>query len=283
MNLSPRITVLWAACLGLAAAPAVAQPRIQPFIDHVHLLVPDQAGAIAWYRKYFGAEPYTVLRATGETATAADRVTFGPVQLAAQRATAGAPGSSAGTNLDSIGYSVTDLRATLQRLQGDGVKITEPISSVPGLYPHAFIEDPWGVRIELVEDPQSLGLHHVRMWFSNPPSALRWLASHFGGQVAKFKGRVDGIRYGDVWLFVEQGTRPSSTGHAIDHIGFRVVDTVSSYLGEVSATAKVTTPARDASVAGATINIAFIDGPDGMRFEIVKRCPELAGGCEPTR
>ena len=34
---------------------------------------------------------------------------------------------------------------------------------VPGLFKIAFIFDPWGTRIELAEDPDYLGFHHIHL------------------------------------------------------------------------------------------------------------------------
>ena len=37
----------------------------------------------------------------------------------------------------------------------------------------AFIEDPWGTRIEVVQDPQKLGFHHLHVR-RQPPATLAW-------------------------------------------------------------------------------------------------------------
>ena len=51
-----------------------------------------------------------------------------------------------------------------------------------------------------------------------------WYLDRFGGEPAKLKGSLEGIRYGDVWLFMEQGTTMPSRGHTIDHVGWRMPD-----------------------------------------------------------
>ena len=66
---------------------------------------------------------------------------------------------------------------------------------VPDLFRIAFVEDPWGTRIEVAEDPQLLGLHHVHMRGPDPDQVFSWLLDTFGGQRTKLKGQLDGIKY----------------------------------------------------------------------------------------
>ena len=90
-----------------------------------------------------------------------------------------------------------------------------------GMFKLAFVEDPWGTRLEIVQDSAKLGLHHVHLRAPNPDTALAWYASTFGGTIGKLKDRIDGINYGGVWLLAQKGEAVPSAGHAIDHIGFR--------------------------------------------------------------
>jgi hypothetical protein len=74
------------------------------------------------------------------------------VWLALDKATAQ---PSRGHAIDHIGFRMPDLAAAAEELKGKGVTFTtEPHEGPPG--PHApalmsFIEDPWGVRIELLQ------------------------------------------------------------------------------------------------------------------------------------
>ena len=49
-----------------------------------------------------------------------------------------------------------------------------PVRDVSGLFKLGFIEDPWGTRIEVVQDPQKLGLHHVHLRAPDPDATLAW-------------------------------------------------------------------------------------------------------------
>src|SRR4051812_45914467 len=141
------IFVLLCASATLWPVSATAQYEAPPF-DSIHLAVPEISSARDWYLAHMGGN-------VGETA---DRVAFGnwtgdhpiPLQLIFEVSAAARP--SAGSVLDSIGFSFPDLDAKVKQLQADGVKITSPISKTGADWKHAFAEDPWGTRLELVED-----------------------------------------------------------------------------------------------------------------------------------
>ena len=61
--------------------------------------------------------------------------------------------SPRGRTIDHIGFSVSDLDATLARLRKEGIKVTaEPRSIANGQLKFAFIEGPDQMAIELIED-----------------------------------------------------------------------------------------------------------------------------------
>src|SRR5215813_13678196 len=194
----------------IAAAPAAAQTRIEPIVDHIHLNVPDQAKGVEWYQKYFGGKPMT---------EAPDRLMFGDTRLIFLKNDKGQP--SSGSSLDHIGFSVADLDAKMKELEAGGVKVVNPVRDVAGLFKLAFVEDPWGTRIEVVQDSEKLGLHHVHLRGPDPAATLAWFKERFGGSLGKLKDRIDGINYGGVWIVAQKGEATPSQGHAIDHIGFR--------------------------------------------------------------
>src|SRR6266851_6052562 len=137
---------------GVLAAPAAAQTPVLPILDHIHLNVPDQAKAVEWYQKYFGGAPMT---------EAPDRLMFGDTRLIFLKNDKGQP--STGSALDHLGFSFADLDAKMKEFEAAGIKIVTPARDVAGLFKLAFIEDPWGTRIEVVQDPERLGLHHMHL------------------------------------------------------------------------------------------------------------------------
>lgn len=261
MRVVPRVTVFWAVVLVGCATQVFAQTGLANMVDHIHLAVPDPAKGVEWYRKHFGGQPMT---------EGPDRLMFGETRIIFQRNES--PQPSSGSVADHIGFSVKDLDAALKDLQADGAKLVTPTREVEGLFKLAFIDDPWGTRIEVVQDSAKLGLHHVHLRAPDPAAALAWYVDKIGGTLGKLKGRIDGINYGGVWLLVQKGEATPSPGHAIDHIGFRPLNVDSVVAGLKAKNVKVTTEPRPLTLAsGISMRLAFIDGPDGVRIELVQR------------
>jgi len=194
----------------VSVAPAAAQTPILPIVDHIHLNVPDQAKAVEWYQKNFGGQTMT---------EAPDRLKLGDTRLIFLKNDKGQP--STGSALDHLGFSFADLDAKMKEFEAAGIKIVTPARDVAGLFKLAFIEDPWGTRIEVVQDPEKLGLHHMHLRAPDPAATLAWYKEKFGGEVAKLKDRIDGLKYSGVWILVQRGDASPSEGHAIDHIGWQ--------------------------------------------------------------
>jgi len=106
----------------------------------------------------------------------------------------------------------------------------------------------------------------------DPAAALRWYVDTFGGKAGTLKGGIDGVQYGDLWVLVQRGDAVPSAGHSIDHIGFRPTN-LDETVGRLKAkSVKVTSEPRALTLAsGTTMHIAFIEGPDGVRIELVQR------------
>lgn len=269
-RLGPSAAMAALATLTLSA-PVTAQAPTLPY-DHIHLNVPDPPTAAGWYEKHFGGRRLT---------EAPDRLMFGSTRLMFLKMADAKP--SAGTAVDHIGFSFADLDAKMKELEAAGVKIVNPVRDVQGLFKLAFVEDPWGARIEVVQDPELLGLHHVHMRGPDPEQVFIWLLEKFGGQRAQLKGRIDGIKYtgagfSTVWILVQRGEAEPSIGHAIDHIGWRssnLNQTISELKGKG---VTVTSEPRVLNLPnGPPINFSYVAGPAGARIELVER-PGLKPG-----
>jgi catechol 2,3-dioxygenase-like lactoylglutathione lyase family enzyme len=256
-----RVVAFAAVVLAACSTNGFAQTGMANMVDHVHLAVPDPAKGVEWYRKHFGGQPMT---------EGPDRLMFGETRIMFQRNEAAKP--STGSVLDHIGFSVSDLDAVVKNLQADGAKVVTPAREVEGLFKLAFVEDPWGVRLEVVQDAAKLGLHHIHLRAPDPAAALAWYVDKVGGAVTKLKDRIDGISYGGVWLLAQKGEASPSQGHAIDHIGFRPLNVDSVVAGLKTKNVKVTTEPRPLTLpSGTSMRLAFIEGPDGVRIELVQR------------
>jgi catechol 2,3-dioxygenase-like lactoylglutathione lyase family enzyme len=261
MRVVQRVVVVSAVVLMACATQASAQTGFANMVDHLHLAVPDQAKAVDWYRRHFGGQP---------TKEAEDRLMFGDTRVIFQRNEKATP--SAGSVVDHIGFSVADLDAALKALEADGAKLEGPARDVPGLFKLAFVVDPWGTRLEVVQDSAKLGLHHLHLRAPDPNAALAWYASSFGGTIGKLKDRIDGINYGGVWVVAQKGEATPSAGHAIDHIGFRPLNVDNAVAGLKAKNVKVTTEPRPLTLpSGVSMRLAFIEGIDGVRIELVQR------------
>ena len=249
-------------CIFVATLPAQApaQTGFADLIDHLHLAAPDQAKAVEWYRTNFGAEP---------TPEGTDRAMLGTTRLIFQKSDM--PKSSQGSVLEMIGFSVADLDGTMKKLQAATVKVVMPAMTMQGVR-SAWVMDPWGTLIEVVQDEKKLGLHHLVLSTADPAATLAWFASTFGGKVTKAQGGLDGINYGGVWLLAKKGNSEPSAGHSIDHIGFRPANVDASVATMKTKNVKVTTEPRPLTLpSGASMRLAFIEGPGGVRIELVQR------------
>jgi len=260
------------ACFALGAFAGSAAAQTFPY-DHIHVNVPDPAAAANWYEKYFGGKRIT---------EAPDRLMYGSTRFMFIRKVDAKP--STGSAVDHVGFSFADLDAKMKEFEAAGVKIVTPVRDVPGLFKLGFVEDPWGTRIEVVQDPELLGLHHVHMRGPDPEAVFTWLLAKFGGERTKLKGRIDGIKYSapgfsDMWILVQRGDAEPSEGHAIDHIGWRSTGALTKTIDGLRAKGvTVTTEPRPLSLPnGPAINFAYVAGPAGAKIEIVER-PGLKPG-----
>jgi catechol 2,3-dioxygenase-like lactoylglutathione lyase family enzyme len=260
-----------AGCALLAFTGSLAA-QTYPY-DHIHVNVPDAAAAANWYEKYFGGK---------RIAESPNRLMFGSTRFMFLPKKDAKP--SAGSAVDHIGFSFADLDAKMKEFEAAGIKIVTPVRDVPGLFKLGFVEDPWGTRIEVVQDPELLGLHHVHMRGPDPEEVFTWLQAKFGGQRTKFKGRLDSIKYSapgfsDMWILVQKGDAEPSEGHAIDHIGWRSNGPLAKTIEELSGkgVTVLTQPRPLPLPNGPTINFSYVAGPAGAKIELVER-PGLKPG-----
>jgi catechol 2,3-dioxygenase-like lactoylglutathione lyase family enzyme len=288
------------ACGILLTVCAAAQAQLTEPFDHLHLAVPDPEQARDWYLRNIGGN-------VGETP---ERVAFGewkgdhplPIQLLFLQSTAAR--SSKGSTIDHIGFSFANLTAKLAALQAAGVKIVSSVTEVPGLWKQAMIEDPWGTRLELVEDPDALGIHHVELRVADPEESFRWYVRAFGGDRTKYKG-IDAIRYRDLGVFyliiVKDDHAAPSEGHSIDHLGFGPIDLDKVVTDLTAQGMKFTSNPNPRGFPACTFRggggegsvreirrlycaepdqlahrVVFLDGPGGVRIELVQHLE--AGG-----
>jgi catechol 2,3-dioxygenase-like lactoylglutathione lyase family enzyme len=240
--------------------------------DHIHLNEPAAEGS-AWGEKNIpGGRRIT---------EAPNRIMYGAVRL--MFLSPRSSGGSDGSVIEHLGFSVADLDATMKALEN--IKVIEPAKDTAGLYKSALIEDPWGTRIQLVQDPELVGLHHVQLRTPDPDAAYAWLLDTFGGERAKIKGKIDAVKYAGVpgfttvYIIAAKGTSVPSQGRVIDHIGWRSVDPINDTKAMLEGK-KVQLTSQPSPLNlpnGPSINFFYVAGPDGTRIELVER-PGLKPG-----
>ena len=265
-----RISVglaLAAALVVLPSAPAVAADY-----HHVHLIASNATEAIGWYSRHLDCEPLS---------DRDDGVECDGVQIVFE--TVPTLGSSQRTGIDHISFSYEDLTAKMSELErvgvgGRGVRLQRfedgsTLRDVPGLFKYGFVFDPWGTRIELVEDADYLGFHHIHLSSTDPDAALSWYRETFGGESARLRDMLDGVLLNDIWLLAmphEEGVPAATSGRAIDHIAFQVDDldaTTAQLLGAgLDILEAPAVPAGGRTAA----RRAFVAGPDNVSLALVE-------------
>lgn len=246
--------------LVIAAASVQAAATEALTWDHIHLAFQDPHAATEWYIKYLGA----AARPDGM-----DGVFFGPVRFNMRKA-ASVVGSS-GAVIDSVGLSYADVDAQLKVLEGSGAKIVQPGRAMPGMGRTAIIEDPWGTRIELVQDAQVRGFHHVRVRSVDPASMRAWFVEKLGAEPGRIAETQDAVKFDGIWLIIDKVAAPprAADGTTLDHLGFRTKDIKAEIANLQSDGVKVLgDPRQDPNVA--TTFATFFEGPTG-RTELTQR------------
>src|SRR5262245_29399828 len=154
---------LTAAALTAISLTATAATAVAASADlhHIHITASPLEG-VRWYSQQLGCQ------AIPDRPDAAKCGTVEVVFVSQP-----AMGSSQGTGVDHIAFGFADLAAKMADLEkvgvrGSGIRFQRyedgsTVRSVPGQFKAGFIFDPWGTRIELLEDAERTGFHHVHL------------------------------------------------------------------------------------------------------------------------
>jgi catechol 2,3-dioxygenase-like lactoylglutathione lyase family enzyme len=249
-----RSMLLAVVMAAFAISSGAQAPRTIPY-DHIHLAVPDPDKAYEWYVTNFdGQQGENPGRIMFESFTGRRPL---PVLLMFLKVPDAKP--SEGGVIDSIGFSVPDVAAKVKALEAAGAKVVAP----------SVVVDPWGTKIELVNDVPGRGFHHVTLRVGDPDATMRWFTSTFGGTRTKMNGR-DALRYGRTFLVVTKGEGAApSQGRSIDHLGFAPTnmdaDTAAMKAQGVKFTAE---PSAKPNQLGH--RTGYVEAPGGIRIELVE-------------
>lgn len=253
-----KFAVMW-----LLLLPGLAQG--QSTFTHVHLRVPDAWAAAHWYHTLVGGD----LRVGGERGMGAARQPNGNIATMFNEPDGSAAPSNVGSVIDHFSVYVDDVDAAVEKARSMGATIdTEPQEGVT-VSRIAYIVDPWGTRMEFLEDPESSGLGHVHLMVNDRDDVRDWFLEIFGGEYNSERGggRYHAISYGDVWIHiseVEEEMAPSRNA-SLDHFGFRIPETLQSFAERIEATGyppyliRPNPPGSD---------LLWFEGPGGIHIEI---------------
>ena len=259
----------------IAAAIVIAMPGRAQAADaeyhHVHITASAPTEGVKWYTRHLDCEQ--VADRTDAVVCAGVEVVFVPQPTF---------GTTQGTGVNHISFSLADLAAKMAELEdagvyGSGVRLQRyPDGStwqdVPGWFKAGFIFDPWGTRIELIEDADHLGFHHVHLSATDPAATLAWYRDVLGGEDSSLSGQ-NAVQFGDVWVLAMEhpaGVPAATNGRAIDHIAFAVSD-LDDVAGDMRGQGVEFAEAPSVpDNARASARRAFVVGPDNVKLALVE-------------
>jgi catechol 2,3-dioxygenase-like lactoylglutathione lyase family enzyme len=198
-------------------------------------------------------------------------------------------GGTIGTTVNHIGFSVPNLRQTVDKVKASGYRmitreeapgreikddIAMPVA--PGGATIAFALGPDDVKVELVENKQQtmpIMLHHVHFGGQKNEDMRAWYAKVFGGKPRTGGGAPNTFPAADL-PGVALNFSPSPTpvagtqGRALDHIGFEVknLEAFIKKLDEMG----IKLEGAYRQVPALNISIAFIKDPWGTYIELTE-------------
>jgi catechol 2,3-dioxygenase-like lactoylglutathione lyase family enzyme len=112
---------------------------------------------------------------------------------------------------------------------------------------------------------------HIHLAAPDQAKAVEWYHRHFGGET--MKEGPDRLLFGETRIIFQRNEKPQpSPGSVLDHIGFRPLNVDSAVAAMKVKNIKVTAEPRPLTLpSGVSMRLAFIEGPEGVRIELVQR------------
>ena len=195
-------------------------------------------------------------------------------------------GGTKGTSVNHIGFSVPNLRKTVDKIKADGYQmitrsevaatqeVKDDIATLAGRnVPIAFALGPDSVKVELVElkdQAAPIALHHVHFFGQQNAEMQAWYVKVFGAKAGPAGGAFPTATLPGVALNFSPSPEPvvGTTGRSLDHIGFEVKDLEAFCKKLESMGIKLTVAYR--KVPALNLAIAFINDPWGTNIELTE-------------
>ncbi len=192
-------------------------------------------------------------------------------------------GGTRGTSVNHLGFSVPDIRQTVNKLKANGYKMVTREEAPPawevkddvGTQPGraiAFVIGPDDLKVEIVESKEQktpVALHHVHFFGPQNNDMQAWYIKVFGAKAAPPGGTFPSATLPGVALNFSPSPTPvvGIQGRVVDHIGFEV-DNIAQFLKKVEAMGIKPVNVRD--VPDLNASIGFITDPWGTYIEITE-------------
>jgi catechol 2,3-dioxygenase-like lactoylglutathione lyase family enzyme len=273
------ISTTAALCLLVAASPSRAQlfaAKNAPVASgHNHLNATDIAAHTRFLADTLGG---TTLTMAGRTIVKFPNVL---VLIRQQKPT----GGSKGTSIDHLGFSVPNLRATLDKVKAAGYRLVTKEEAPPAWTVKddigtmagrdiaiAFVMGPDDLKVELVEDKaQKTPIENHHLHFAGPQDTemQAWYVKVFGASDGAPGAPVLAATLPGVRLAFTKTSGPvvGTQGRTVDHIGFEVQN-LPAFLKKVEAMGIKPVNVRDIPEMG--VSIGFITDPWGTYIELTE-------------
>ena len=262
------INLIRLAALAAVLCSATAARAADATYHHVHLRAPDTKAAAEWYAKFMGGEEIGYGVRMSSTYLFFFQEKGGGVDGSPNPG--GELKGSVGTASDHLGFSFENLDAKMEEFKSAGIEIVQEVREVPGKFKYAMIMDPWGTKLEVMEDPELYGFHHVHVVSKDPQKAIRWYQEIFGGEITTYKGlkSLPSIRYGGMWLIVSKTDKDLEPMwfRSIDHLGWGFNNLAEEMARFEERGEKI--PVKMYDYRGT--NIAYIESSEGALIELVE-------------
>ena len=202
-------------------------------------------------------------------------------------------GSTIGSTVDHVGFSVPDLRAMVDRLVAAGYEMITAEASPPGaeivddirvlgrgpVSGIAFVVGPDDVKVEVLERRDQdvpIASDHVHFFGADNEQMRAWYVEHFGASVRA--GPQPGFVAADLPALALNFTGTDSAmsataGRVLDHIGFEVAD-LDALVAELEAKGiEFDVPYREIPEIG--LRLAFLTDPWGTYIELTEGLDEI--------
>jgi predicted enzyme related to lactoylglutathione lyase len=196
-------------------------------------------------------------------------------------------GSSKGSTVDHIAFSVTNLRQVVDRIKAGGFRIVTSSEAPPNVPVKddigvveggpvsgiAYAMAPDDVKVELVEmkaQSAPIASHHIH-FFGAQRDMHAWYMKTFGASPltsANPAAFISASLPGLTMNFAQSQAMAATQGRAIDHIGFEVKNLEAFIKKLESQGIKLASPYRQVPALG--ISIAFINDPWGTYIELTE-------------